>query len=74
MRNIRSESNYYLGNKPTVVSLTNLVDLWTGKRDEGDRIWSEVNKKVLEFYLKGINYVKRRFWFHIGNTLAGERR
>lgn len=43
MRNIRSEINYCLVNKPLVVSLTNLADLQTGKR--GDRIWLEINYK-----------------------------
>lgn len=41
MRNIRSEINYCLGNKPLVVSLTNLVDLQAGKRGEGDSVWLE---------------------------------
>lgn len=45
MRNIRSEINYCLGNKSLVVSLTNLADLLTGKRGEGDRIWLEVKQK-----------------------------
>ncbi len=45
MRNIRSEINYCLGNKPLVVSLTNLADLQTGKRGEGDNIWLEVKEK-----------------------------
>ena len=45
MRNIRSEINYCLGNKPLVVSLTNLADLQAGKRGEGDRIWLEVKQK-----------------------------
>jgi hypothetical protein len=47
MRNIRSEINYCLGNKPLVVPLTNLADLQAGKRGEGDRIWLEVKEKVL---------------------------
>jgi regulator of replication initiation timing len=41
MRNIRSEINYCLGNKPLAVSLTNLADLQTGKRGEGDSVWLE---------------------------------
>ena len=45
MRNIRSEINYCLGNKSLVVSLTNLADLQTGKRGDGDRIWLEVKHK-----------------------------
>jgi hypothetical protein len=45
MRNIRSEINYCLGNKSLVVSLTNLVDLRTGKRGEGDKIWLETKEK-----------------------------
>jgi hypothetical protein len=45
MRNICSEINYCLGNKPLVISLTNLADLQTGKRGEGDKIWLEVKQK-----------------------------
>jgi len=45
MRNIRSEINYCLGNKPLVVSLTNLVDLQTGKQGEGDGFWLEQRRK-----------------------------
>ena len=45
MRNIRSEINYCLGNKPLVVSLTNLVDLQAGKRGEGDSIWLEARTR-----------------------------
>jgi hypothetical protein len=45
MRNIRSEINYCLGNKPVVISLTNLADLQTGKRGEGDSIWLEAKHK-----------------------------
>jgi hypothetical protein len=44
MRNIRSETNYCLGNRSLVVSLTNLADLQVGKRGEGDSIWLGVNK------------------------------
>ncbi len=43
--NMRSEINYCLGNKLLVVSLTNLADLQTGKRGEGDKIWLETKKK-----------------------------
>jgi hypothetical protein len=42
MRNIRSEINYCLGKRTLVVSLTNLADLQSGKRGDGDRIWLEV--------------------------------
>lgn len=45
MRNIRSEINYCLGNRPLVVSLTNLTDLQNGKRGDSDRIWLEVRQK-----------------------------
>jgi hypothetical protein len=45
MRNIRSEINYCLGNMPVVISLTNLADLQTGKRGEGDSLWLEVKHK-----------------------------
>jgi len=45
MRNIRSEINYSLGNKPLVVSLTNLADLQAVKRGDGDKIWLEVKQK-----------------------------
>jgi hypothetical protein len=45
MRNIRSEINYCLENKPLVVSLTNLADLQAGKRGEGDRIWLEARNR-----------------------------
>jgi hypothetical protein len=41
MRAVRSEINYCLGNRPLVVSLTNLADLQTGKRGEGDSVWLE---------------------------------
>jgi hypothetical protein len=44
MRNIRSEINYYLGNKPVVTSLINLADLQTRKRGEGDSIRLEVKQ------------------------------
>lgn len=46
MRNIRSEINYCLGNKSLVVSLTNLADLQTGKRGDGDGIWLEIKRKI----------------------------
>lgn len=45
MRNIRSEINHCLGNKPLVVSLTNLADLQVGKRGEADSIWLEARNK-----------------------------
>lgn len=45
MRNIRSEINYCLGNKPLAVSLTNLADLQTGKRGEGDSVWLEARNR-----------------------------
>ncbi len=45
MRNIRSEINYCLGNKPLIISLTNLADLQAGKRGGGDSIWLEVKQK-----------------------------
>ncbi len=45
MRNIRSEINYCLGNKPLIVSLTNLADLQTGRRGEGDSIWLEARNR-----------------------------
>jgi len=45
MRNIRSEINYCLGNRPLVVSLTNLADLQTGKRGEGDSVWLEARTR-----------------------------
>ena len=41
MRNIRSEINYCLGNRLLTVLLTNLADLQTGKRGEGDSVWLE---------------------------------
>jgi len=47
MRNIRSEINYCLGNKSLVISLTNLADIQTGKRGDGDRIWLEIKKKSI---------------------------
>jgi len=45
MRNIRSEINYCLGHKPLVVSLTNLADIQTGKRGDGDGIWLEIKQR-----------------------------
>jgi len=45
MRNIRSEINHCLGNKPVVISLINLADLQTGKRGEGDSIWLDVKQQ-----------------------------
>ena len=38
MRNIRSEINYCLGNRPVVIALTNLADLQAGKRGEADSV------------------------------------
>jgi hypothetical protein len=45
MRDIPSEINYCLGNKPLVVSLTNLADLQTGKRGEEDSVWLELRNR-----------------------------
>lgn len=45
MRNIRSEINYCLGNQQAEVSLTNLAELQTGKRGEGDSIWLETKQR-----------------------------
>jgi hypothetical protein len=45
MRNIRSEINYCLGNKPLVVSLTNLADIQAGNRGEGDSVWLEIRNR-----------------------------
>jgi hypothetical protein len=45
MRNIRSEINYCLRKKPLFVSLTNLANLQTGKRGEGDSIWLEARNR-----------------------------
>jgi hypothetical protein len=45
MCNIRSEINYCLGNKPLVVSLTNLADLQAGKRGEADSVWLEARNR-----------------------------
>jgi hypothetical protein len=45
MRNIRSEINYCLRNKPLVVSLTNLADLQAGKRGEADSVWLEARTR-----------------------------
>ena len=45
MRNIRSEINYCLGNKTVIVSLTNLADLQTGMRGEGDSVWLEARNR-----------------------------
>ncbi len=45
MRNIRSEINYCLGKMSLIVSLTNLADLQTGKRGEGDCAWLEVRNR-----------------------------
>jgi hypothetical protein len=45
MRSIRSEINYALGSQPALISLTNLSDLHSGKRGDGESIWLEVKKK-----------------------------
>jgi hypothetical protein len=45
LRNIHSEINYCLGNKPLVVFMTNLADLQLGKWGEGDTIWLEVKQR-----------------------------
>jgi hypothetical protein len=45
MRNIRSENNYCLANRPLVVSLTNLANLQAGKRGERDTIWLEARNR-----------------------------
>ena len=45
MRNIRSEINYCLGNKPLIDSLTNLADFQTGKRGERDSVWLEARNR-----------------------------
>ncbi|MDD5369140.1 MAG: hypothetical protein PHQ40_08645 [Anaerolineaceae bacterium] len=45
MRSIRSEINFSLGNRPGIVHLTNLTDLQSGKRGEGDSLWLEVRKR-----------------------------
>jgi hypothetical protein len=47
MRNIRSEINYCLRNRPLLVSLTNLADLQIGKRGEGDSVWLEARNREL---------------------------
>jgi len=49
MRNIRSEINYCLGNKPLVVLLTNLQ---IGKRGDGDKIWLEVKQISLSWEIE----------------------
>ena len=45
MRNIRSEINYCLGYRPLKISLTNLIDLQSGKRGINDSVWLEVKQK-----------------------------
>jgi hypothetical protein len=45
MRNVRSEINYCLVNRPLVVSLTNMADLQVGKRGEGDSVWLEARNR-----------------------------
>ena len=52
MRNIRSEINYCLGNQPVIISLTNLTELQTGKRGDGDSVWLERSRKVSEGMVK----------------------
>ena len=47
MRNIRSEINYCLGNKPLVVSQTNLAGFQTGKRGEGESVWIDLHNRGL---------------------------
>jgi hypothetical protein len=42
----RREVNYCPGNRPPVVSKTNLVDLDTGIRGGSDRIWLEVKPEA----------------------------
>lgn len=44
-RNIHNEIYYYFRNRSLVIPLTNLADLQTGKRNEGDRIWLVVKQK-----------------------------
>ena len=41
MCNILSEINYCLGNRLLVISLTNLADLYAGKRSEEESVWFE---------------------------------
>ena len=45
MRNICSEITYSLVNRPLVVLLTNLANLQTGKRGEGNSIWLEARNR-----------------------------
>lgn len=45
MRNIRSEINDCLGNRPLVASLTNLADLQSGKQGERDSVWLETRNR-----------------------------
>jgi len=45
MRNIRSDIICCLGNKPLVVSLTNLADFQAGKRSERDSVWLEARNR-----------------------------
>jgi hypothetical protein len=51
MRNMRSEINYCLGNKPLVVSLTKFADIQTVKRGEDDKIWPEIKKKRTKLFI-----------------------
>jgi hypothetical protein len=54
MRNIRSEIDYCLGNKPLVVSSTRPADLQAGNQGDGDRIWLEVMQKSIKQKLLSI--------------------
>ena len=45
MLNLRSEIIYCLGNKPLVVSLTNMADFQAGKRGERDSVWFEARNR-----------------------------
>jgi hypothetical protein len=45
MRNIRSEILLCLGNRSLIVSLTNFLDLHTGKQGENDGVWLEIKQK-----------------------------
>lgn len=45
IRNIRSEINYCLENRSMMLSITNLADIQSGKRGEGDSDWLEVRNR-----------------------------
>jgi hypothetical protein len=45
MHNISGEINYCLRNKSLIVYLTNLADLQTVKRGEGDSVWLEADNR-----------------------------